>query len=30
MQYRGVSPDDLVTLLTISVDFAHINGRHQG
>ena len=30
MQYRGVAPDDLVTLLTISVDFSHINGRHRG
>ena len=27
MQYRGVAPDDLVTLLTIHVDFSHINSK---
>ena len=27
LQYRGVSPDDLITLLTINVDFSQINER---
>ena len=30
LQYRGVSPDDLITLLTIQVDFSHINERRSG
>ena len=29
MHYRGVSPDDLVTLLTIQVNFSHINERKR-
>ena len=27
LSYRGVHPDDLITLLTINVDFSHINAR---
>ena len=27
LQYRGVAPDDLITLLTIHVDFSHINKK---
>ena len=27
MHFRGVAPDDLITLLTISVDFEHINKK---
>ena len=30
LSYRGVSPDDLITLLTIQVDFSHINDRRGG
>ena len=30
LRYRGVSPDDLITLLTIHVNFSHINERRKG
>lgn len=29
LQYKGLHPDDLITLLTISVDFAHLNKNHH-
>ena len=28
LQFKGLHPDDLITLLTISVDFAHINKKN--
>lgn len=28
LQFKGLHPDDLITLLTISVDFAHLNGHN--
>ena len=27
LNYRGISPDDLVTLLSLQVDFAHLNNK---
>ena len=29
LQFKGLHPDDLITLLTISVDFAHINSTKK-
>ena len=29
LQFKGLHPDDLITLLTISVDFAHLNSKHK-